>query len=108
MNLSKYELTEDESTALSFSLKMSWPSKIDLIQIQADLESTYCQAENICSVPEILNRLKNKFSWILDSYHRYKPFVPQIVRKLMKCLRNLSKNKDIYVFKPDKGNKLLL
>ena len=98
----QYDLSPEESDLLKASLYFSiQPDKIRKSEIFATFEKIHSS---------FLNNLKSEkthLSYLANSYfYNYKPS-PSILRQ-HHVLRNLRKNKDIVITKPDKGNGVVI
>ena len=102
-NLMQYELSQEESDLLKAGLYFSiQPDKIRKSEIVTTFEKIHCSFNNLKS-EETKSQIKAHLSYLANSYfYNYKP-PPRILRQ-HRVLRNLRKNKDIIITKPDKGN----
>ena len=103
-NLTQYQLSQEEydllETALYFSIQ---PGKIRKLEIFATFEKIHRSFLNNLKSEETKSQIKTHLSYLANSYfYNYKPS-PRILRQ-HRVLRNLRKNKDIVIKKPDKGN----
>ena len=103
-NISSHKLTKDESEALKFGLSHSiFPPNINKTDIYASFESIYQSMKNRLLDKSNDNKLKSDLSHIAQLYvNSFRPSHKDI--KTHKVLKNLHKNKDIVILKPDKGN----
>ena len=70
-------------------------------------EKIHCSFLNNLKSEETKSQIKAHLSYLANSYfYNYKPS-PRILRQ-HRVLRNLRKNKDIVVTKPDKGNGVVI
>ena len=106
-NLTQYELSQEESDLLKAGLYFSiQPDKIRKSEIFTAFEKTQRSFLNNLKSEETKSQIKAHLSYLANSYfHNYKPS-PRILRQ-HRFLRNLRKNKDIAVTKPDKGNEVV-
>ena len=107
-NLTQYELYQEQSDLLKagsyFSIQPDniWKSKIFTI-----FEKIHRSFLNNLKSEENKSQIKAHVSYLANSYfYNYKPS-PHILRQ-HRVLRNLRKNKDIVVTKPDKGNGVVI
>ena len=103
-NLTQYELSQEESDLLKAGLYFSiQPDKIRKSEIFTTFEKVHRSFLNNLKSEETKSQIKAHFSYLANSYfYNYKPS-PRILRQ-HRVSRNLRKNKDIVVTKPDKGN----
>ena len=107
-NLSSYQLSEEEETALSFGLNFSLPvSKVNREEIITSFEMFYSQVRR--HVPASRAELKifnTSLGALTHGYTRSKvdvnPLVP--VQSIKKSLTRLNQNRSILITKPDKGS----
>ena len=104
----QYELSEEESDLLKAGLYfLIQPDKIRKSEIFTTFEKIHHSFLNNLKSEETKSQIKVHLSYLADSYfYSYKPF-PRILRQ-HRVLRNLRKNKDIVVTKPDKGNGVVI
>ena len=107
-NLTQYKLFQEESdllkTGLSFSIQ---PDKIRKSKIFTTFEKIHCSFINNLKFEETKSQIKAHLSYLDHSYfYKYKPS-PCILRQ-HHVFRNLRKNKDIIITKPDKGNGVVI
>ena len=96
-NLTQYELSQEESDLLKAGLYFSiQPDKIRKSEIFTTFEKIH---------RSFLNNLKSGET-IGQNFYNYKPS-PRLLRQHC-VLRNLTKNKDIVLTKPDKGNGVVI
>ena len=107
-NLTQYELFQEESDLLKGGLYFSiQPDKIRKSQIFTTFEKIHCSFLNNIKFEETKSKIKTHLSYLANSYfYNYKPS-PCILRQ-HRVLRNLRKNKDIVITKPDKGNGVVI
>ena len=98
-NLTQYELSQEESDLLRAGLYFSMlRDKIPKSKVFTTFETIHRSFLNNLKSEEILH-----LSYLVNSYiYNYKSS-PRILRQ-HRVLRNLRKNKDIVITKPDKGN----
>ena len=73
------------------------------IKLFTTFEKIHCSLFNNLKSEETKSQIKTHLSYLANSYfYNYKPS-PRILRQ-HRVLRNLRKNKDIVIKKPDKGN----
>ena len=103
-NISSHKLTKDESEALKFGLSHSiFPPNINKTDIYASFESIYQSMKSRLFDKSNDNKLKSDLSHIAQIYvNSFRPSNKDI--KTHKVLKNLHKNKNIVILKPDKGN----
>ena len=101
-NLIQYELFQEESDLLETGLYfLIQPDKIRKSKIFTSIEKIH-RISNLKS-EETKNQMKAHLSYLTNSYfYNCKPS-PRIQRQ-HRVLRNLRKNKDIIITKPNKGN----
>ena len=107
-NLTQYELSQEESDLLKAGLYFSiQPHKIRKSEIFTTFEKIHRSFINDLKSDETKSQIKAHLSYLPNSYfYNYKPS-PHIIRQ-HRVLRNLRKNKDIVITKPDKGNGIVI
>ena len=102
-NLTQCELSQEESDLLKAGLYFSiQPDKIRKSEIFTTFEKIHRSFLNNLKSEVTKSQIKAHLSYLANSYfYNYKPS-PCILRQ-HRILRNLRKNKDIVVTKPDKG-----
>ena len=107
-NLRQYELSQEKSDLLEAGLYFSiQPDKIWKSEIFTTFEKILCSFLNNHKSEETKSQIKARLSYLANSYfYNYKPS-PRILRQ-HRILRNLGKNKDIVIMKPDKGNGVVI
>ena len=107
-NLTQYELSQEESDLLKAGLYFSiQPDKIRKSEIFTTFENIHRSFLKNLKSGETKSQIKVHL-WYLANFYFYncKPS-PRILRQ-HRVLRNLRKNKDIVVTKPDKGNGVVI
>ena len=107
INLTQYELSQEESDLLKAGLYFS----IQLDKIRKIFFTTFEKIHrsflNNLKSEETKRQIKAHLSYLANSYfYNYKPS-PRILRQ-HRVLQNLRKNKDIVITKPDKGNGVVI
>ena len=107
-NLMQYELSLEESDLLKAGLYFSiQPDKIRKSEIFTTFEKIHRSFLNNLKSEETKSQIKAHLSYLANSYfYNYKPS-PRILRQ-HRVLRNLRKNKDIVITKPNKGNGVVI
>ena len=107
-NITRYELSQEESVILKAGLYFSiQPDKIRKSEIFTTFEKIHRSFLNNLKSEETKSQIKAHLSYLANSYfYNYKPS-PRILRQ-HRVLRNLRKNKDIVITKPDKGNGVVI
>ena len=107
-NLTKYELSKEESDLLKAGLYFSiQPDTVKKPEIFTTFEKVHRSFLNNLKSEETKSQIKAHLSYLANSYfYNYKPS-PRILRQ-HRVLRNLRKNKDIVITKPDKGNGVVI
>ena len=107
-NLTQYELSQEESDLLKAGLYFSiQPNNIRKSEIFTIFEKIHLSFLNNLKSEETKSQIKAYLLYLANSYfYNYKPS-PRILRQ-HRVLRNLRKNKDIVVTKPDKGNGVVI
>ena len=107
-NLTQYELSQEESDLLKAGLYFSiQPDKIRKSKIITNFEKIHRSFLNNLKSEETKSQIKAHLSYLANSYfYNYKPS-PRILRQ-HRVLRNLRKNKDIVITKPDKRNEVVI
>ena len=107
-NLKQYELSQEESDLLKAGLYFSiQPDKIRKSEIFTTFEKIHRSFLNNLKSEESKSQIKAHLSYLANSYfYNCKPS-PRILRQ-HRVLRNLRKNKDIVITKPDKGNEVAI
>ena len=100
----QYELSQEESDLLKAGLYFSiQPHKIRKSEIFTTLEKILRSFINNLKSDKTKSQIKAHLLYLANSYfYNYKPS-PCILRQ-HRVLRNLQRNKDIVITKPDKGN----
>ena len=106
-NLMQHELSQEGSDLLKAGLYFSiQPDKIRKSEIFTTFEKIHRSFLSNLRSKENKSQIKAHLSYLVNSYfHNYKP--SRILRP-NRVLRNLRKNKDIVVTKPDKGNGVVI
>ena len=107
-NLTQYELSQEEfdllKAGLYFSIQLH---KIRKSEIFTTFEKIHRSFINNLKSDETKSQIKAHLSYLANSYfYNYKPS-PRILRQ-HHVLRNLRKNKDIVITKPNKGNRVVI
>ena len=104
-NYSDYQLSDDEKTALSFSLDENIPFPFRSNQVNTEFEMFYQNLlRNVSHIPEAQkSRLKTKVRNACDKYSRLK--TPYKYRNIIK---NLQTNQNIVILKQDKGRGVVI
>ena len=107
-NLTEYELSQEKSDLLKADLYFSiQPDKIRKSEIFAPFEKIHRSFLYNLKSEETKSQIKVHLSYLANSYfYNYKPS-PCILRQ-NRVLRNLEKNKDIVITKPDQGNGVVI
>ena len=85
----------------------SYQIKSDNPESSLPFENIHCSFLNNVKSEETKSQIKAHLSYLANSYfYNYKPY-PGILRQ-HHVLRNLRKNKDIVITKPDKGNGVVI
>ena len=107
-NLTQYELSQEESDLLKAGLYFSiQPDKIQKSEIFTTYEKIHRTFLKNLKSQETKSQIKAHLSYLANSYfYNYRPS-PRILRE-HHVLRNLRKNKDIVLSKPDKGNGVVI
>ena len=100
----QYELSQEESDLLKADLYFSiQPDKIQKFEIFTTFEKIHSSFLNNLKSEETKSQIKAHLLHLANSYfYNYKPS-PRILRQ-DRVLRNLRKNEDTVITKPDKGN----
>ena len=108
LTLTQYELSQEETELLKAGLYFSiQPDKIQKSEIFTTFEKIHRSFLNNLKSEETKSQIKAHLSYLANSYfYNYKPS-PRILRQ-HRVLRNLRKNKDIVITKPDKGNGVVI
>ena len=103
-NFTQYELSQVETDLVKAGLYFSiQPDKIRKSEIFTTFEKIHRSFINDLKSEESKSQLKAQLSYLANSFfYNYKPS-PRILRQ-HRVLRNLSKNKNIIITKPNKGN----
>ena len=106
--LTQYELSLEQSDLLKAGLYFSiQPDKIRKSEIFTTFEKIHRSFINNLKSKETKSQIKASLSYLANSYfYNCKPS-PCILRQ-NRVLRNLRKNKDIFITKPDKGNGVVI
>ena len=109
-NLTQYDLSQEESDLLKAGLYFSiQPDNIRKSKIFTTLNPRKIHRSflNNLKSEKTKSQIKAHLSYLANSYfYNYKPS-PRILRQ-HRVLRNLRKNKDIVITKPDKGNGVVI
>ena len=103
-NLTQYELSQEESDLLKGGLYFSiQPDKIQKSETFTTFEKIHCSFLNNLKYEETNSQIKAYLSYLANSYfYNYKPS-PSVLRQ-HRVLRNLRKNKNVVITKPNEGN----
>ena len=107
-NLTQNELSQEKSDLLKAGLYfLIQPDKVRKSEIFATFEKIHRSFFNNLKSEETKSQIKGHLWYLANSYfYNFKPS-PRILRQ--QCiLRNLTKNKDIVITKPDKGNGVVI
>ena len=104
----QYELPLEESDLLKVDLYFSiQQDKIQKSEIFTTFEKIHCSFLNNLKSEQNKSQIKVHLSYLANSsLYNYKPS-PSILHQ-HRILRNLRKNKDILITKPDKGNGVVI
>ena len=107
-NLMQYELSQEESDLLKAGIYFSiQPEKIRKSEIFTTFSKIHRSFLNNLKSEETKSQVKAHLSYLANSYlYNYKPS-PRMLHQ-HPFLRNLRKNKDIVITKPDKGNGVVI
>ena len=107
-NLTYYELSQEKSVLLKAGLYFSIePDKIRKSETFTTFEKIHRSFVNNLKSVETKSQIKVHLSYLANShFYNYKP-CPCILRQ-NHVLRNLRKNKDIFITKPDKGSGVVI
>ena len=107
-NFTQYELSQEESNLLKTGLYFSiQPDKIRKSEIFTTFEKIHLSFINNLKSEESKSQIKAHLSYLANSYFYTYKSSPPILRR--HCVfRNLRKNKDIVITKPDKGNGVVI
>ena len=107
-NLTQHELSQEESDLLKAGLYFSiQPHKIRKSEIFTTFEKIHRSFISNLTSDETKSQIKVHLSYLANSYfYNYKPS-PRILHQ-HRVLKNLRKNKDIVITKPDKGNGVVI
>ena len=107
-NLTQYELSQEESDLLKAGLCFSiQPDKIRKSEIFTTFEKIHPSFLNNLKSEETKSQIKAHLSYLGNSYfYNYK--LSLHMRRQHCVLRNLRKNEDIVISKPDKGNGVVI
>ena len=107
-NFTQYELSQVETDLVKAGLYFSiQPDKIRKSEIFTTFEKIHRSFINDLKSEESKSQLKAQLSYLANSFfYNYKPS-PRILRQ-HRVLRNLSKNKNIIITKPNKGNGVVI
>ena len=107
-NFTQYELSQVETDLVKAGLYFSiQPDKIRKSEIFTTFEKIHRSFLNNLKSEETKSQIKAHLSYLANSYfYNYKPS-PRILRQ-HRVLRNLSKNKNIIITKPNKGNGVVI
>ena len=107
-NLTQYELSQEESDLLKAVLYCSiQPDKIRKSEIFTTFEKIHRSFLNNLKSEKFKSQIKAHLSYLANSYFSKYKSSPRILRQ-HRVLRNLRKNKDIVITKPDKGNGIVI
>ena len=106
--LKQYKLSQEKANLLKAGLYCSiQPDKIRKSEIFTTFEKIHRSFINNLKSEETKSQIKAHLSYLANSYfYNYKPS-PHILCQ-HRVLRNLTKNKDIVITKPDKGNGVVI
>ena len=106
--VTQYELSQEESDLLEAGLCFSIQSdKIQKSEIFTTFEKIHRSFLSNLKSEETKSQIKAHLSYLANfCFYNYKPS-PRILRQ-HRVLRNLRKNKDFVIMKPDKGNGVVI
>ena len=104
MNYSRKNLIKLFKGGLYFSIQ---PDKVWKSEIFATFQKINCSLLNNLKSKEAKSQIKARLSYLANSYFYNWKTSPRILRQY-RVLRNLAKNKDIVITKPDKGNEVVI
>ena len=109
INLTNKVLSKSEIDTLRLGMNMTWPSKIDKLQIQVSFENLYDRLSKNSSITpselgNVKTHLKSHYLKIMKNHEK----VTNTTKSHVKNLVSLSKEKNIYFSKFDKGNGVCL
>ena len=112
-NFSSKRLSADEINALANGLKFGLPpKKINYHKFFLSFEKLFYELKNndISPIhPEGINRVRTSLKNLAYStFYSFKPYSLNPDKNLISTLQNLSKDKNIVIMKPDKGNGLVI
>ena len=111
-NESSHTLSPEEISVLKNGLGfIPTPREVDEVELYANLEYFLSMIYNRNNDPNAITRISSKFNReIMNSIERFKFNKPinNIPYKEIAALKNLSKNKNLIISKPDKGNGIVL
>ena len=111
-NFSSYNLSNTEKFALSFGLKFCVPfKKISPVPIKAKFESLYNQLSGLSPRSPISDALlRSRFVTLTNEIVKtcFSPALSPSSTSHLIALKNLTKNKDIVISRPDKGNGVVI
>ena len=107
-NLSAYSPTDEELDILKFGLSHSiYPPKVNKRDVYVAFEQIHYLASKKIKNKNLSGQLVSELSHLCHSYvSSYQPSLRDL--KKHKVLKNLRKNKDIVLLKPDKGNGVVI
>ena len=107
-NLTQYELSHEESDLLKAGLYFSiQPDKTRKSENFTTFEKIHRSFLDNLKSEETKSQIKAHLSYLANSYFYNYKLSPRILRQ-HGFLRNLRKNKDIVITKPDKGNGVVI
>ena len=107
-NLTQYELSQDKADLLKAGLYLSiQPDKIQKSEIFTTFEEIHRSFSNNLKSKETKSQIKTHLSHLANSYFYNYKLSPDILRQ-HRVFRNLRKNKNIAITKPDKGNEVVM
>ena len=112
-NFSSKRLSADEINALANGLKFGLPpKKINYHKFFLSFEKLFYELKNndISPIhPEGINRVRTSLKNLAYStFYSFKPYSLNPDKNLISTLQNLSKDKNIVIMKPDKGNGIVI
>ena len=112
-NYSDKVLTRDQKEALSMGLKFCFlPSKLKYSTFFASFEQLLFKLSkhDIYEIfPDALNSFNSQLKSIaFRNFYSFKPQVSNYHKKIISCLKELSRDKNVIITKPDKGNGVVL
>lgn len=115
VNLSTYQLTQEETEALGKGLNFCFGIKDDKDAITDTIlsfENALSMTDNYDTQTQLTeedkNKLREKLKYAIHKYSNKKQLINQHTKKTQQVIQNLRNNQNIHIIKADKGNSTVI